>query len=74
MSNKNETSNKNFNTTSHKTNVKRSCNIVQYGEAERLCRTCGYVLWEDKGKSNEEILNDMAKIGYPKPDCMDNFA
>lgn len=57
-----------------KTNVRRSCNIVQYGEEERLCRTCGYVLWEDKGKTNEEIINDMVKNGYPKPNCMDNFA
>lgn len=55
-----------------KTDVRRSCNIVPYGDEERLCRTCGYVLWEDKGKTNEDILNDMINSGYPSPNCKNN--
>lgn len=71
---KDKTLKESVNSALRKTNVRRSCNIVPYGEEERLCRTCGYVLWESKGKSNEEIINDMAKNGYPKPNCMVNFA
>jgi hypothetical protein len=54
--------------------VKRSCLIVQYGEEERLCKKCGYILWEKKGKSNDEIIDNMAKAGYDAPKCRDNFA
>ena len=53
--------------------VRQSCLIVQYGEEERLCKKCGYVLWEEKGKSNDEIINNMVKAGYDAPTCRDNF-
>lgn len=47
----------------------KKCIIVKYGEVERLCKTCGYVLWEEKGKSNDEIIENMSKAGYEKPNC-----
>lgn len=54
--------------------VRRSCLIVQYGEVERLCKKCGYVLWEEEGKSNDEIIDNMVKAGYDAPSCRNNFA
>jgi hypothetical protein len=49
--------------------VRRNCVIVQYGSEERLCRKCGYVLWDEKGKTNEEIIGNMVKSGYKSPSC-----
>lgn len=46
----------------------KKCDIVHYGKEERLCRTCGYVLWED-GKSNEETIKVMVEAGYEEPEC-----
>lgn len=45
-----------------------SCNIEKYGE-ERRCTKCGYILWEEEGKTNEDILKEMVAAGYPSPEC-----
>jgi len=52
--------------------VRRSCLIVKYGEVERLCKKCGYVMWEEEGKSNDEIIDNMVKAGYDAPSCRNN--
>lgn len=45
------------------------CKFVPYGEVENRCTKCGYVIWVDKSKTFDEIVEDMYKFGYPKPDC-----
>ena len=48
----------------------KNCPIVPYGTVERLCKKCGYVFDEKKGKTNEEIATDMANSGYELPACL----
>ena len=48
----------------------KNCPIVPYGTVERLCKRCGYVFWEDKGKTIEEIAANMANSGYDLPACL----
>jgi hypothetical protein len=60
-------------TQSSKGDVRRSCLIVKYSEVERLCKKCGYVMWEEEGKSNDEIIDNMIKAGYDAPSCRNNF-
>jgi len=50
----------------------KKCVIISYGEEERLCKVCGYVMWEDKGKSDDEIIDSVIKRGYEKPKCRNN--
>lgn len=48
---------------------KKQCNFVPYGEVENRCTKCGYITWANKDKGIEEILEDMANKGYPRPSC-----
>ncbi len=45
------------------------CNFVPYGEVENRCTKCGYITWVDTTKTYDEIVSDMIKCGYDKPDC-----
>lgn len=45
------------------------CSFVPYGEVENRCTKCGYITWVDESKTFDEIVEDMHKSGYPKPDC-----
>jgi hypothetical protein len=47
------------------------CSFVPYGKVENRCTKCGYITWVDKNKTFDEIVEDMHKNGYPKPDCYD---
>jgi hypothetical protein len=49
--------------------VKKKCFFLKYGEVERICNNCGYVIWEKEGKSNDEIIDNMIKAGYEAPIC-----
>lgn len=49
------------------------CNIQPYGDEERICKECGYVLWEEKGKKDEEIIKNMIEFGYPTPECLKKY-
>lgn len=48
---------------------KKECNFVPYGEVENRCTKCGYITWVNKNKGIDEILEDMARVGYPRPNC-----
>lgn len=52
---------------------KKQCNFVPYGEVENRCTKCGYITWVDKNKGIEEILEDMYRVGYPKPNCIMDY-
>lgn len=45
-----------------------SCRFVDYGDVERRCTRCGYVIWKN-GKTDNEVLIDMISHGYPLPGC-----
>jgi hypothetical protein len=47
--------------------VSHSCNFKQYGDEERLCSKCGYVIG-GKGDINKQ-LEFMINNGYPIPSC-----
>lgn len=44
------------------------CKLVPYGNEEKRCVKCGYITWSNN-KSDNEIIEDMIKSGYPIPDC-----
>lgn len=50
-------------------NITHYCNLKHYGEVEMICTKCGYVTWKDDSKTNEELIEQMVKAGYPIPDC-----
>ena len=48
------------------------CNFKPYGDVEKRCLKCGYVIWVNEDKTDNEIVNDMIKLDYPKPNCFLN--
>lgn len=54
------------------TEEKKPCFIVQYGNEERLCKKCGYVMFNDKDMTDEQIIDQMIEDGYSVPPCRNN--
>lgn len=44
------------------------CKLIPYGTEEKKCIKCGYITW-NANKTDNEIIEDMIKAGYPVPDC-----
>jgi len=49
--------------------VTHRCLLVDYGEAEKRCMRCGYITWRNDAVSDDYIIEQMIKAGYPTPKC-----
>jgi hypothetical protein len=45
------------------------CNFVNYGDVEKRCTKCGYIIEKVHAKNEKDILCDMINNNYPPPDC-----
>jgi len=51
--------------------VTHRCKLVDYGSEEKRCLKCGYITFNDKTKTDQEIITQMINDGHPAPDCND---
>jgi len=49
--------------------MENKCKLVPYGKEEKRCIKCGYITWNEESKSDIEIIHNMIKQGYQKPNC-----
>jgi len=45
------------------------CKFRMYGDVEKLCIKCGYIIWFNGKDTDLTVLNNMVNSGYPIPNC-----
>ena len=53
--------------------INYSCTFVKYGDVEKKCTKCGYVIWHNGITDDGAILKEMMESGYGYPDCKNNI-